>query len=118
MPSTAQVKKGSAETTTRVGSCNALSIAFRMQPAGLQVWPQNLCHVCRLDQRVQHCLAHKTPANHVRPGLPTGCNPGYTDTFGRIQLNQAAGLTTAPARVGRGTIQGDTLSPLLFLIYL
>ena len=42
----------------------------------------------------------------------------YTGTFSRIQLNKAAGLTTAPVRVGRGTVQGDTLSPLLFLIYL
>ena len=42
----------------------------------------------------------------------------YTDTFSSVQLDKAAGLTTASVRVGRGTIQGDTLSPLLFLIYL
>ena len=40
----------------------------------------------------------------------------YTDTFSRI-LNKVTGLTNAPVRVGHGTIQGDTLSPLLFLIY-
>ena len=42
----------------------------------------------------------------------------YTDTSSKILLNRSTGLVTDPVPVGRGTIQGDTLSPLLFLIYL
>jgi hypothetical protein len=42
----------------------------------------------------------------------------YTGIGTRILLNRSTHLYTSPIPVGRGTIQGDTLSPLIFLIFL
>ena len=42
----------------------------------------------------------------------------YSNVTTRIVLNRSKQLLTDPILVGRGTIQGDTLSPLIFLIFL
>ena len=42
----------------------------------------------------------------------------YSDVATRVVLHRRARLTTGPIAVGRGTIQGDTLSPLIFLLYI
>ena len=42
----------------------------------------------------------------------------YSGVSTRVVLQRAANLATAPIPIGRGTIQGDTLSPLIFLLYL
>jgi len=42
----------------------------------------------------------------------------YSNVATRVVLHRATRLTTGPIAVGRGTIQGDTLSPLIFLLYI
>ena len=42
----------------------------------------------------------------------------YSGVSTRVVLQRSSRLATAPIPVGRGTIQGDTLSPLIFLLYL
>ena len=42
----------------------------------------------------------------------------YSNVHTRIILNRSSQLLTDPIHVGRGTIQGDTLSPLIFLLFL
>ena len=42
----------------------------------------------------------------------------YSGVSTRVVLQRSARLATGPIPVGRGTIQGDTLSPLVFLLYL
>ncbi len=42
----------------------------------------------------------------------------YSDITTRIIVNPATGCMTTDVSVGRGTIQGDRLSPLIFIIYL
>ena len=42
----------------------------------------------------------------------------YTGACTKIHLHKPQGITTNSVDVGRGTIQGDTLSPLIFLIYI
>jgi hypothetical protein len=42
----------------------------------------------------------------------------YTGASTKIHLHKPDGITTPSVHVGRGTIQGDTLSPLIFLIYI
>ena len=39
----------------------------------------------------------------------------YSNVYTHIVLNRSTQLMTEPISVGRGTIQGDTLSPLIFL---
>ena len=42
----------------------------------------------------------------------------YHDTSTSVIINKTSVLRTAPIHIGRGTIQGDTLSPLMFLLYI
>jgi len=58
--------------------------------------------------------------DHVRLGFPTDAIEAvkhlYTQASTQIRL--PSGGSTDPIPVERGTIQGDTLSPFLFLLYL
>ena len=61
--------------------------------------------------RIMHDLGFPTDSIDVIRSI-------YTDAHTRIVLNPTTNLMTDPIHVGRGTIQGDTLSPLVFLLFL
>ena len=61
--------------------------------------------------RILHDLGFPTDAIDVVRSI-------YTNAYTRIILCHNTNHTTDPIHVGRGTIQGDTLSPLIFLLFL
>ena len=61
--------------------------------------------------RVMHDQGFPPDAVDVVTGI-------YTNVTTSVILNEKTGLRTKPIPIGRGTIQGDTLSPLIFILYI
>ena len=64
------------------------------------------------------CLFHIMAALGYPSDLIAVVQNIYKNATTRVAINRTLGHFTDPITVGRGTIQGDTLSPLIFLIYL
>ena len=61
--------------------------------------------------RVMHDQGFPPDAVDVVTGI-------YSNVTTTVILNEQTGLKTKPIPIGRGTIQGDTLSPLIFILYI